>query len=144
MFRLLLSALVVSAAMSASTPHGDLWVNVENEKGTAVLGFLPRDKPYGPGVLYAVFEWFDTPAVIDRSGRVISALKFYGWKDGAMTSVVALADVAVEGAKNQVYPYKSPELRTVELARYQLGAGAVQKVDVFSTAFVRTLRMTTR
>lgn len=145
MFRRLVCAMFVSAvAVSGAVAQGELWVNIENEKGTAVLGFRPMEEPYAPGVHYRVFEWFLTPDVVDKSGRVLSALKFYGWKVGTTTTVVVLADVPVEGAKNQLYPEKSPELRTVELARYELVPGAVRKIDVLGTSLSRTIRMTTQ
>ena len=55
-----------------------------------------------------MFEWFLTLDVVDKSGRVLSALMFYGWKVGTTTTVVVLAEVPVEGAPNQVYPERQP------------------------------------
>ena len=145
MFRVLLCALIVSAtAGSGATRQAEPWVNVETETGQVMLGFLPMDEPYAPGVMHRVAEVFKTPDVVDKSGRVISALKFYGWKVGDKTTVVVLVDVPVEGVANRLYPYESPQLRTVELSRYTLGAGAVQKIEALGTSLTRTLRMTTR
>jgi len=145
MLRLLSCALVVSTMwVSPAGSQGDLWVDVEDENGVAVLGFRPMEEPYAPGVRSRVFEWLATPDVVDKSGRVISALKFYGWTAATMTTVVVLAEVPVEGAKNQRYPDKSPDLKTVELTRYQLAPGTVQKIDIFGAKLSRTLRMTTR
>jgi hypothetical protein len=145
MFRLLLSALIVSVtAVSGPTGQVKPWVNVENEKGEIILGFLPREEPYAPGVLHAVRELFEAPKVVDKSGRVISSLRYYGWKAGATTHVVVLADVPVEGAQNQIYPKDSPQLKTVELSRHALDAGAVQQVQELGKSLTRSLRLTTR
>jgi hypothetical protein len=145
MFRLVLCALIVSAtAVSGATRQAKPWVNVETGKGEVILGFLPRTEPYAPGVPHAIAEYFTTPDVVDKSGRVISALKFYGWSVGATTNVVVLADVPVEGAQNQNYPKGSPQLKTVELSRHALDAGAVQQVQELGKSLTRSLRLTMR
>ena len=145
MFRLVLCAVVVSAtAISGASRQAQPWVNVETGKGEVILGFLPRTEPYAPGVLHAVAEYFTTPHVVDKSGRVISALKFYGWSVGATTNVVVLADVPVEGAQNQIYPQGSRQLKTVELSRHALDGGTVQQVQALGKSLTRSLRLTTR
>ena len=145
MFRFLLCTLVVSAtALSGAVPQGQPWIDVEDAKGSAVMGFAARDKPFDANVSPAVDEWFNASNVVDKSGRVVSALLYYGWKAGATTTVIVLGEVPVEGAPNQVFPEGSRQLKRIELARYQLGAGAAQKVDVLGTSLVRTLRVTLR
>ena len=144
MLRLLLCALIVfSTAASGAAQQGDPWVVVENENGKEFLGFLVMEEPYAPGVMHRVFEGFDAPGIVDATGRVISGLKYYGWKDGTTTRVVVLAAVAVDGAPNQYYPLESSQLKVVELLRYALAPGATQKVEIGKN-LVRTLRMTTR